>query len=399
MLRILALLLLLLWLAPAEAASPLNRNALDADMQRIVNRLRLDGASLWVSHQGRVVHVGHYGGYGPQTRIPIASASKWPSALVFARLVERGSLRWDSTVGEWWPTAPADKRAITLAQLFSHTSGLPGEETGCVSNALTTLQACAGQILAGPLHHAPGTAFAYGSLSMHVAGAMAERATGESWDRLFQREVAQPLGLTATDFGFMSSAPGLVTVPNPRVDGGVRTTLADYVQLMKMWESDGLIPDGPQAGRRYLQPATLRAMQRDHALGTVRVDQPDAVQLYAGWGYGFGFWLMGSGRAGNPMIDTSPGFFGFAGWMDGAAGVAGVFMVQDQNTRVAADVRSLQQHIARELDFQRRTQSSAAGDRPPPPSMPRDPASRNPCGTAQATCPAAWPEAQAHWKL
>jgi len=178
-------------------------------MQSIVARYRLDGASLWVSKNGRTVLTRHYGGYGPATRIPIASASKWVSALVLARLVERGTLRWDSTVGEWWPTAPADKRAITLAQLFSHTSGLPGDESGCISNPLTTLQACAAQILAGPMIAAPGMAFAYGGLSMQVAGAMAERATGRNWDALFDAEVRRPLELSATDYGFTSTPPAM----------------------------------------------------------------------------------------------------------------------------------------------------------------------------------------------
>jgi CubicO group peptidase (beta-lactamase class C family) len=360
-----AIALSLLLAVPAHAAAQaLSRSstgkpdlaAIDARMQSLVARHRLEGASLWVSHNGRDVLTAHYGGYADTTRLPIASASKWVSALVLARLVERGTLRWTSTVGEWWPTAPADRHGITLAQLFAHTSGLPGDESGCIANALTTLQACAAQILAGPMAAAPGTTFAYGGLSMQVAGAMAERATGLSWDALFARELAAPLGLVATDYALGSTAPGLVSVPNPRIGGGVRSTLGDYRRLMAMWQADGLIVDGPNAGQRYLAPDTLRAMQRDHAAGLVRTDVPPSVDRYPGWGYGFGFWILPTARAGLPVIESSPGAFGFQGWVDGTAGVAGVFMVRDSNLRLAPEVQALQAEIARLLEPPRSTQ-------------------------------------------
>ena len=370
---LLALLAPLLLALPTAAQTPAKVDfaVVDARMQSLVTRYRLDGASLWVAQNGQPVLTRHYGGYSDATRIPIASASKWVSALVLARLVERGTLRWDSTVGEWWPTAPADKRAITLAQLFSHTSGLPGDESGCIANALTTLQACAGQILAGPMIAAPGSTFAYGGLSMQVAGAMAERATGLGWDVLFARELTAPLALTATDFGLNSTAPGIVTVPNPRIAGGIRSTLADYRKLMAMWQADGVIREGPFGGQRYLAAATIRAMQRDHAAGTVKQDVPPVPQQLDAWGYGFGYWLLPTTRAGAPVVESSPGAFGFQGWVDGAAGIAGVFMVQDANTRMAPEAAAVQADLARLLDPLRFTQSAGAATPPPSSSRPQ----------------------------
>lgn len=358
-----ALLAPLLLALPSAARAPAKPDfsGIDARMQSLVLRYQLDGASLWVSQNGQTVLSRHYGGYTEATRIPIASASKWVSALVLARLVERGTLRWESTVGEWWPTAPADKRAITLAQLFSHTSGLPGDESGCIANALTTLQACAAQILAGPMIAAPGSTFAYGGLSMQVAGAMAERATGLGWDVLLARELTTPLALTATDYGLSSTAPGLVTVPNPRIAGGIRSTLSDYRKLMAMWQADGVIREGPFAGQRYLASTTIRAMQRDHAAGTVKQDVPPTSQGIEGWGYGFGYWILPTARAGAPVIESSPGAFGFQGWVDGTAGIAGVFMVQDANVRMAPEVAVVQAELVTLLNVPRATQ-----DMPPP---------------------------------
>ena len=377
---ILTLLATLLLALPASAQSPRKPDlrTVDAQMLSMVTRLRLDGASLWVSHNGVPVFTGHYGRYGDATRVPIASASKWVSALVLARLVERGALRWNSTVGEWWPEAGADRRAITLAQLFSHTSGLPGNDTGCVGNALTTLQACAAQILAEPLNAAPGTTFSYGGQSMQVAGAMAERATGRSWDALMQAELLAPLGLTSTDFGFTSTAPGYVGMSNPRIAGGARSTLSDYRKLMAMWQADGLIREGANAGQRYLAVATIRAMQRDHSAGLVRRSVPPTLSLYPEFGYGFGFWILPTERAGAPVMESSPGAFGFQGWVDGAAGIAAVFLVQNSNSRVAPDVQALQIELARLFELRRSAGSLA------PVTLPADSLSPPPLETESA---------------
>lgn len=372
-----ALLATLLLALPAVAQSPPkpDLSSVEAQMRSIVSRYGLQGASLWVSQNGSTVHTGYYGNYGPQTRVAIASASKWVSALVLGRLVDRGTLRWDSTVGEWWPGVAADKRNITLAQLFSHTSGLPGEESGCIANALSTLQACAAQILMGPMNTAPGTAFSYGGLSMQVAGAMAERASGRDWNTLFAQELTIPLGLTATDFGFNSTAPGLVTVPNPRIAGGVRSTLDDYRRLMAMWQADGLVREGPLAGQRYLQPTTIRAMQIDRSAGAVRRDVPPSV-AGAQFGYGIGYWILPTGRAGDPVLESSPGAFGFQGWVDGTAGIAGVFMVLDLNTRMAPEAQAVQRELARLMDFQR-SAGSVQNTPPAEPLVHRRRASRN----------------------
>ncbi|GIX37214.1 MAG: hypothetical protein KatS3mg127_2133 [Silanimonas sp.] len=363
-------------LASAHRVPKPDLTAVDQRMQALVAQYRLEGASLWVSQDGTTVFERHYGAYEPETRVPIASASKWVSALVLARLVEKGLLRWDSTVGEHWPDAAPDKRGITLAQLFSHTSGLPGEESGCLGNPLSTLQACAAQILAGPMVAAPGTAFAYGGLSMQVAGAMAERATGLPWDTLFQRELVQPLGLVATDYGFTSSAPGYLPMSNPRIAGGVRSTLGDYRRLMAMWQADGLIAEGPDKGQRYLASSTLRAMQLNRAAGTTVLSAPPSTELYPGWGYGFGFWLLPIERAGAPMLESSPGAFGFQGWVDGTAGIAAVFLVRDANLRMAPEVKAIQEMLPVLLDRPRWAGNVApavpacrhGADRQPPPS-------------------------------
>lgn len=291
----------------------------DAALAALVDAHGLPGASLRVSTAAGEAHRRHLGRYDESTRVPIASASKWLSALAIARRVERGELRWDSTVGEHFPEAPAATRPITLAQLYSHTSGIGIEDAACLSRRDVDLQACAAQILQAPLAWPPGTTFAYGGNSMQVAGAMAERAAGQRWDALFVADVVQPLGLTGTDWTAGATAPGYVPNPNPRIAGGARSTLEDYGRVVDMVLAGGLAGDTP-----YLSADTLArmALDRTHGLAIAHSPAPE------GFGYGLGQWVESRDAGGATTRVSSPGAFGFTPWVDWRNGSAGVIVVQ-----------------------------------------------------------------------
>jgi CubicO group peptidase (beta-lactamase class C family) len=86
---------------------------------------------------------------------------------------------------------------MTIRQMFSHTSGLPGTHEDWVLSADDiTLQQAAQFIATNNLIAAPGAVLCYGGLSMHLAGACAEIASGQSWSNLVEQRLKQPLGLT-----------------------------------------------------------------------------------------------------------------------------------------------------------------------------------------------------------
>lgn len=322
----------------AHAVPIYNFAPVTAEMQTFVQTYPIDGASLRVNKHGSVVYRRAFGGYTLGTRVRIASASKWLSALTLARVVEKGQLRWTDTVGQYFPTVEASKRSITLAQLFSHTSALPGGDDFCMSNPLFTLTSCANRILQEPLIGEPGKVFSYGGNSMQVAGRMAELATGKAWDDIFIDEMVTPLGMNATDFATASTAPGYVRTDNPRIAGGVRSTLEDYGRVVDMVLAYGCLDNAfPQAclpGRRFLSRATIELMASDRTVGTVDVSRPPTA---TGFGYGLGQWIDPS----SPLIVSSPGAFGFTPWVDRVNQVAGVFLVDDLNTRVVDDINDI----------------------------------------------------------
>lgn len=337
---------LALGFACAVRAVPIHDFAPVADeMQRFVQSHQLVGASLRVGKAGNAVHRQAYGGYTFDTRIRIASASKWLSGLAIARLVEKGQMRWTDTVGQYFPQAPADKTGITLEQLFSHTSGLPPTEDSCMSNPLYTLTSCAQQILQKPLIGTPGKVFAYGGNSMQVAGRMAEIAAGKRWDDIFIDEMVLPLGLVATDYATSSTAPGYVRNANPRVPGGVRSTLDDYGRVVDMVLARGCLtggfPEQCPAAQRFLAAATLDAMARDRTIGTTILFRPPTT---TGFGYGIGQWIENADgvhpQIAQPLL-SSPGAFGVTPWVDHARGTAGVLFVEDELSAVNADINDL----------------------------------------------------------
>ena len=123
---------------PAGADEPAPAN-LDETLRPYLARFGLPAIAAAVVQDGRIVAIGAVGTRRAGTEIPvtpddrfhIGSDTKAMTALLAGMLVEEGKMRWDMTVGEALPDlAPGMDpgfRAITLEQLLSHTSGIPGD--------------------------------------------------------------------------------------------------------------------------------------------------------------------------------------------------------------------------------------------------------------------------------
>jgi CubicO group peptidase (beta-lactamase class C family) len=284
----------------------------------------MDGASLIVMRDGAVIYEGYFGDYTPTTRVTIASASKWLSALAIERLVEKGQMRWGDTVGQYIPDAPADKLGITLGQLFSHTSGLSQDDDACIGDHVSfTLATCADEILAGALEYTPGSGFAYTGNGMQVGGRMAELATGKSWAQIFADEVTTPLDMPDTSFNFGNF--------NPQIAGGVSSTLIDYSHVVQM-----VVQQGWLNGIRYLPAGDIADMQKDQTHGAPIVSSPDPFAF----GYGYGEWRNSIDPQGVAVQVSSTGAFATSPWIDNQTGVAAVFLTKSQDM-AKADIRAL----------------------------------------------------------
>ncbi|MGE0142920.1 MAG: serine hydrolase domain-containing protein [Planctomycetota bacterium] len=294
--------------------------AIDAQMQAVVASAARSGASLSIARDGELLLRRSYGGFDETTQVAIASATKWLSGAVIMALVDDGVLDLDAPVSRYLPQFTGQKGTMTVRQMFSHTSGLPGNDP-IISNDRITLAQAVDHIAANvALRAAPGAEFFYGGVSMHVAGRVAEVVSGMDWASLFVAKIAGPLQMNATDY------LGLGSASNPRIAGGARSTLGDYENFMAMIQSRGVF-----RGRRVLSAAAVDTMVQDQTRGAIPVSVPPTLDVFRG--YGIGCWMERIDNAGVSLEISSPGAFGFSGFLDLERGTHGVFMVESLNSR------------------------------------------------------------------
>ncbi|MCC6699642.1 MAG: serine hydrolase [Candidatus Hydrogenedentes bacterium] len=141
----------------------------------------------------------------------LGSITKSITATMIGRLVEMGKMHWSDTVGETFPNASIheDWKPVTLRQLLTHSSGAPPNFSAFVARKKPELGLRSTQarreavlnVLAKKPATPPGEKHVYSNVGYTIAGAMAEKATGETWDDLVTREVFEPLHLTSAGFG------------------------------------------------------------------------------------------------------------------------------------------------------------------------------------------------------
>jgi CubicO group peptidase (beta-lactamase class C family) len=149
----------------------------------------------------------------------LGSDTKAMTATLVARLVEKGRLKWESTVAEVFPDlAPgfsAEARTITVLQLLSHRSGLkPNPDLvvyGGADGTKERLRVVKDELSKAP-NHKPGTHYEYSNLGYAIAGAITEKITGKSWEQAMRDEVFDPLGMKSVGFGG-TGTPGQVDQP------------------------------------------------------------------------------------------------------------------------------------------------------------------------------------------
>jgi CubicO group peptidase (beta-lactamase class C family) len=286
----------------------------------------LEGVAFLVQRGDAVVYRQAFGDQELDDVLPLASASKWLSGAVIAAALDRGEMALSQTIGTWLPTwTVPDKSVITVRQAFSHTSGLPGRSLTQFSPDLTLRQAA--DSMAGlPLNFVPGAMFGYGGVSMHVAAAASEVATGLDWATQFAGRVTGPLGMTDTGFTEFG-APS-----NPMPGGGASATIDDYAAFLRCIAAEGRGPDGTIV----LSPPAVRAMLASQSGSPPIFSTP----LPGVSDYGIGVWREEvEPVSGTPIVVSSPGAFGTTPWIDFERGYSAVLLVDDsfQNVRPLVD--------------------------------------------------------------
>jgi methyl acetate hydrolase len=308
------------------------------------------------------------------TVVWIASMTKAVTAACAMQLVERGKLSLDDDVSsilpelrsvqvlvgfddDGKPRLRTPKRAITLRQLLTHTSGHAYgmwnadiaryiEVTGTPS-----ITSCQNAALLLPLTSDPGEKWEYG-IAIDWVGKAVEAVSGQTLDRIMQDEIFNPLGMSDTGFKIGTAqrqrlakihsrtpdclvSTGMEIPQDPEFHmggGGLYSTVGDYLKFTRM-----ILHGGSFNGVEVLRPTTVATMSRNamadlvcNPMKTAAPAVTNDVDFVAGMKWGLSFLI-------NPKAlptGRSPGSLAWAGlansyfWIDPVRRVTGVYATQ-----------------------------------------------------------------------
>ena len=301
----------------------------------------------------------------------IFSMSKLVTTVGVMMLMEDGKLQLSDPVEKYLPAlkdrmvftggtadAPvlvAAAHKITIRELLNHTSGyyydapwsadpVPSE---LMSRAkiwdVANLDEFVQRVAKLPLNNQPGTRFRYG-INLDLAGALIEKASGQSLDQYLEQHIFAPLGMHDTGFYVAAEKHARLAVLYERKDGalyptdrpaptpghgalsgggGLYSTAADYLRFAEMMRQEGQLDGVRILGRKTVELMTTDTLTRladPHPFG--QQDQ------------GFGLGVRIVNKLGESRHLGSPGMFGWDGlattlyWIDPKERMVSILLTQ-----------------------------------------------------------------------
>ena len=221
----------------------------------------------------------------------LASCSKQVTATAVLRLQELGRLSVGDSLGRFFPRVPADKRAITVRQLLTHTSGLPTEYK---ADGIADRDRAVDAILALKLDAPPGAKHAYSNDGYTLLAAIVDIAGGIPYDAFVRDSLFVRAGLAHTGlWGHEDPATPIAPAADLRRTRSQRPTIWRDGRSVANWGYRG--PTGVYAtardvhawivalrAGRILGDASMRELLGRHVL--VRGDSTGRSYAAYGWG-------------------------------------------------------------------------------------------------------------------
>lgn len=237
----------------------------------------------------------------PDTRYPFASATKVVTGMTVLQFVARGDLALDDPVRDYvdyWTDVPGEP--ITVADLLTHTSGMPADEEG-PRNYLFSETPPASPIVTreDKRRHLDGMAsqrivdedrFMYSDTNYTILGEVVEAVDGRSFAQVVRQDLFEPLGMerarigygeltemddaitgydveegvpSATQFDLDAAGAGL----GPASAAGALASVTEMARLVRC-----LLNEGELDGTRVLDAELVDAMCRHQAPTLEHVD-------------------------------------------------------------------------------------------------------------------------------
>jgi CubicO group peptidase (beta-lactamase class C family) len=228
---------------PAQPPSQLTRakvatavSQLDGVVQDVMRRTGVPGVAVGVVYDDKVMYLKGFGArkvgtkdrVGADTVFQLASVSKPLASTVVAAAVGEKTVGWDDPVVKYTPgfalKDPWVSRHVTLADLFSHRSGLPDHAGDLLEDLGYDRSYILDHLRYEPL--APFRAhYAYTNFGLTQAAVATARAAGTNWEKLSADKVYRPLGMNSTSSSFADyEKAGNKAALHAKTDGTWRAT-------------------------------------------------------------------------------------------------------------------------------------------------------------------------------
>jgi CubicO group peptidase (beta-lactamase class C family) len=150
----------------------------------------------------RVVFLEGYGLADRKSRTPVrhdtifdaGSLSKQVTSAAAVLLESQGKLSLDDPLSHYFPSVPADKAAITIVQLLSHTSGLhswalPNDFVPVTQDQWLDI------VFSKPLEHASGSKYRYSNDGFTLVAMIIEKVAQQPYRKFVKGQFFEPLGM------------------------------------------------------------------------------------------------------------------------------------------------------------------------------------------------------------
>jgi len=285
---------------------------IDSLMNAVYQRGQFTGAILVATH-GKVLYEKAFGMANREKHLPfttdtreyIGSISKQFTAVGIMILHDRGQLKYEQPVRDFFPELPACMQPVTIRNLLYHTSGLalfddfPNMTEQDVFKILLAQK---------ELNFHPGEKFEYCNAGYSLLGMLIEKVSGQTLNAFMQTNIFKPLGMHNTlvneiNHPDTTRAVGYTlygTINNYDTYMGGNASIVSTVGDLYKW-------DKAIALNRLISRETLKEALTPSSVATGNAALVREDQMFGAKSYGFGWWL-GSRDGGQDI------------WHDGAFG-------------------------------------------------------------------------------
>jgi CubicO group peptidase (beta-lactamase class C family) len=306
--------------------------------QDLLDRSGVPGMSVAVVFDDAIAYSGGFGvrelgndaPVSASTVFQLASVSKSIAGTVVSMMVSDGTVEWDSRMSDLDPafalSDPWVTREVTLADLFTHRSGLPDH----AGDVLEDLGYDRDEVIRRLRHAEPEASFRskhiYTNFGLTAAAVAAAGTTGLSWEDYSDQRLYQPLGMTHTSSRFSEymaqrnrAIPHMKTGdtwavtsqqrdPDPQSPaGGVSSNATDLAQWMRLQLLDGMFE-----GKELISAEALAPMHLPQSVSNIPTDPGTEHAGFYGLGINVSYDNFGAirwGHSGAFLLGAATAFF------------------------------------------------------------------------------------------